>query len=69
MITLKIEGMSCSHCKKRVEEAIRSVKGVTDVKVDLNSGIAEISGFASPKDLISAVIKAGYNAQIIEEKI
>ena len=26
--TIYIEGMSCGHCSKRVEEALKSVKGV-----------------------------------------
>ena len=32
---LKIEGMTCSHCKAAVEKALKAVPGVIDVAVDL----------------------------------
>ena len=34
--------MSCGHCSKRVEEALKSVEGVKSVKVDLKAKNAEI---------------------------
>ena len=30
-LTLKIEGMTCGHCQKRVKEALKAVKGVKTV--------------------------------------
>jgi len=35
--TIFIEGMSCGHCSKRVEEALKSVKGVKSVQVNLET--------------------------------
>lgn len=32
-----IDGMSCMHCAAKVEKALSSIKGVSDVKVDLNA--------------------------------
>ena len=32
---VKIEGMSCNHCKMRVEKALKQVQGVDEVQVDL----------------------------------
>lgn len=32
--TLKIEGMTCDHCKKAVDEELRNLQGVQEVKVD-----------------------------------
>ena len=40
--TIFIEGMSCGHCSKRVEEALKSVNGVKNVKVSLEDKNAEI---------------------------
>lgn len=37
-----IEGMSCSHCQKRVEEALKKQRGVKEVKVDLRDKKAEV---------------------------
>ncbi len=39
---LEIGGMSCNHCKMRVESALKSVEGVEDAVVDIDEGIAEI---------------------------
>ncbi|HNS35851.1 MAG TPA: heavy metal-associated domain-containing protein [Mesotoga sp.] len=39
---LEIGGMSCNHCKMRVERALKSVEGVEDAVVDIDEGIAEI---------------------------
>ena len=37
-----IEGMSCGHCSKRVEEALKSVKGVKNVSILLEEKKAEV---------------------------
>lgn len=41
--TLKIEGMTCDHCKKAVDGALRNLQGVQEVKVDVAKGIAEVT--------------------------
>ncbi len=33
--TIKVEGMSCMHCKLRVEKAVESVEGVQRAEVNL----------------------------------
>ena len=40
--TIFIEGMSCGGCAKRVEEALKSVKGVKSVSVSLEEKKAEV---------------------------
>lgn len=40
--TIFIEGMSCGHCSKRVEEALKSVDGVKSVSVSLEEKRANI---------------------------
>lgn len=64
---LKITGMSCSHCVSRTEAALRSVKGVKKVSVDLASGAALVTAAASvqPEALTSAVTDAGYGAELL----
>ena len=36
MATIKVNGMHCENCKTAVENAVKSVKGVKNVKVDLD---------------------------------
>jgi copper chaperone CopZ len=36
--------MTCNHCRANAEKVIRTVKGVESVSVDLQSGIATVTG-------------------------
>jgi copper chaperone CopZ len=36
--TLKVEGMSCPSCVNHIEGALREVKGVREVNVQLEQG-------------------------------
>ena len=42
--TYTVHGMTCNHCKNNVEKVIRTVNGVESVSVDLQSGIATVTG-------------------------
>jgi len=42
-IQLQIEGMSCGHCKKHVEDAFAAKDGVSSVTVSLEEGSAAIT--------------------------
>ncbi|WP_342431153.1 copper chaperone CopZ [Neobacillus sp. FSL H8-0543] len=41
-VTLNVEGMSCGHCVKAIEGSVGELKGVSTVKVNLDSGIVDI---------------------------
>lgn len=43
MIILKVEGMTCGHCQKQVEEIFQNTTGVNEVVVNLEEGSAQIS--------------------------
>lgn len=57
---LKIEGMSCNHCKMAVEKALKRVAGVTEATVDLGKQEAVVGGSAQRDALVKAVDEAGY---------
>lgn len=40
---LKVNGMSCGHCVKAVEESVGGLAGVKTVAVDLSAGKVEVS--------------------------
>ena len=52
--TIYIEGMSCGHCSKRVEEALKSVKGVKSVEVNLEAKNAVV---ALKNDIENQILK------------
>jgi copper ion binding protein len=62
--TLKIEGMSCEHCVKHVENALKGVAGVRSVKVSLKGKNAEVDhgDEVSLQALKAAVEEEGYSA-------
>ena len=63
-----IEGMSCSHCAKKVEDALYGLPETEDVKVNLDNKNAEIEFSSNVDDkIISDLIKsAGYTVTSIK---
>jgi copper chaperone len=63
--TIKVEGMSCGHCKMAVTKAISGVEGVSSVDVDLDKGEANVAYDPQATDIDAikkAVNDAGYKA-------
>ncbi|MGE5606489.1 MAG: heavy-metal-associated domain-containing protein [Bacteroidota bacterium] len=60
---INIEGMSCGHCVKHVEEALKEVAGVGAVQVDLQGkkAVVEISDTVTDEQLKAAVEEVGYD--------
>ncbi len=58
-----ISGMTCDNCVRRVEKALRSVNGVTEVSVDRPAALATVT-FDTTKthipELHDALLKSGY---------
>lgn len=40
MATVKIKGMRCGHCVGSVTKALSEIAGISNVQVDLDSGVA-----------------------------
>jgi len=60
---LKVEGMTCNHCKMRVEKALQALSGVESVKVDLAAKEVVVSGETERSSLVKAIVDAGYSAE------
>ena len=66
--SLAISGMTCATCALRVERALAGVPGVVRAEVNLASNRGSVEGLAGalrPADLIAAVRRAGYEAQLV----
>lgn len=50
-IVLKVNGMSCGHCKAAVETALNKIDGVKDVSVDLAAKQVSIKYEASKVEI------------------
>lgn len=64
--TLKIEGMTCDHCKKAVDGALRNLQGVQEVKVDVAKGLADVTynnSEVTADSMKEAVEEQGYDVK------
>lgn len=62
-LTLSIAGMSCNHCKMKIEKALKTLDGVEEVQVNLDAGQADVvfdSAKISAADLKTVIGDAGY---------
>jgi copper chaperone len=65
-IVLNVSGMTCNHCKMKVEKALKTLDGVEDVQINLEDGTADVSfdsGKVSADDLKAAIGDAGYEVK------
>lgn len=58
---LRIEGMSCGHCKMAVEKALQAIPGVVSARVDLAKKEALVTGAANREALVKAVEDSGFD--------
>jgi copper chaperone CopZ len=63
---LSVSGMTCGHCRDKVERALRGVTGVYGTDVDLPAGTAQVEAGEGVTNemLIAAVQRAGYRAAV-----
>ncbi len=61
-MTLHIKGMMCGHCEKRVDQALRQLPFVADVRVSYQSGTAilTLQGAPDQKAISQCIKNAGY---------
>ncbi|CAI2479901.1 Copper-exporting P-type ATPase A [Serratia liquefaciens] len=67
-VQLLLSGMSCASCVSKVQNALQSVSGVDQARVNLAERSALITGSADPQALVAAVEKAGYGAEMIQDE-
>ncbi len=54
MASVKINGMSCGHCVASVTKALTEIDGISEVQVDLGTGLAT---FQEEKEIALETIK------------
>jgi copper chaperone CopZ len=63
-VRLTIEGMSCGHCVRGVDQALRSLPGVEVEKVEIGSAVvAYDSAVVKPEQLTEAISEEGYEVR------
>ena len=67
---VKVNNMSCNHCKNRVEETLKSIAGIENAEVNLDEKLANVEYFGSidEKEIEEKINGAGYEFVGIEYK-
>ena len=68
-VTCRVKGMTCAGCAAMIEGALSKTKGVKTARVSLKEERAVVQfdpAQAVAKDVVSAIEKAGYKAEVIE---
>jgi Cu+-exporting ATPase len=67
---LRVQGMTCNNCARKVTEAIQSVAGVQSVMVSIETQRASVrwtsSATPAPEKLIEVVTAAGYEVAVVD---
>ena len=58
--TFYVPGMSCQHCKAKMEGALKALKGVEEVSVDLEKKAVGVEGKVSREEIEEALRRVGY---------
>lgn len=61
-----VPDMSCEHCKRTLDTAIRGVTGVNNVNINLKTKQIEIAGSAEENSIFLAIQDAGYTVKKAE---
>jgi copper chaperone CopZ len=67
VVTLDVQGMTCSACEAEIETELRRVPGVAAARVSFERRRADVyvaGASVAPQQLIAAVQKAGYRASM-----
>jgi len=55
-----IEGMICNHCAANVKDSLIKIKGVQEVRINLEKKNAVVDGDYNSEEVKEAITKAGY---------
>jgi uncharacterized protein len=62
-LAIKVSGMSCKNCARKVTEAVKKLNGIKSVDVDVKKGTVRVEGSVSPDEVKKAIENAGYTVK------
>ena len=66
-ITLHIDGMSCQHCVRAVDEALGGVAGVASKEVEIGTARVTYDAAETTPDVLAQAVEAeGYEVKEVE---
>jgi copper chaperone CopZ len=64
-LTLRVPGMTCRHCVRKVTAVLRDVPGVEQVQADLTTATVVLRGEPTAADVLAALDQAGFPATVL----
>ena len=64
-LTLRVPGMTCRHCVRKVTAVLRDVPGVQLVQADLTTATVVLSGEPTVADVLAALDEAGFPGTVL----
>jgi copper chaperone len=64
-LTLRVRGMTCRHCVRKVTAVLRDVPGVQLVQADLTTATVVLRGEHMVADVLAALDEAGFPATVL----
>jgi copper chaperone len=61
--SFNVQGMTCGHCERAVEQAVKSVDPQAEVKVDRAAGKVEVNTGQPREQVAQAIAEEGYTVQ------
>lgn len=67
---VRVNNMSCNHCKNRVEEVLKNISGIENAEVNLDEKLANVEFFGAidEEEIKEKINDAGYEFVGIEYK-
>ncbi len=62
---LQVQDATCGGCVNSIEQILKNISGVSEVSMDLATGIATVYGEADTDHLLAALKRAGFPASVI----
>ena len=67
---IAVKGMVCSSCSNAVEQAVKRLDGIGEVRVDLKKDLVRVTydpTKVTPRQMVETIRKAGYEARLPAE--
>ncbi len=64
-LTLRVPGMTCRHCVRKVTAVLRDVPGVQLVRADLTTSTVVLRGNPAVSDVLAALDRGGFPGTVV----
>lgn len=60
MHQIEVENIKCSGCSNSIQQGLSKIENIKDIKVDVETGIIEVTGDADYESIVNKLQELGY---------